>query len=140
LRVLGSALVLGARAGGEFDRPSLLGQLALVIGATLIFLIPAVPSWSGNSERHSLAVLTAPVAAILLLLYVGFTTLGLRRQKRLHKESGAGPGEGWPLATALAVLGGAAAGTGVVCVILVSWLHGFVCEDGVSGVLCYMVC
>src|SRR5256885_11849732 len=96
--------------------------------------MPAVPSWFGNSERPSLAVLTAPVAAILLLLYVGFTTLGLRRQKRLHKESGAGPGEGWPLPTALAVLGGATAGAAVVSGILVHSLHAVAHAAGLSEV------
>src|SRR3989454_7456274 len=65
LLVLGIALIAGADGTRPLDRKSLLGQLALVLVATLVLLVPSVPGWSGNPERHSLAVATAPVAVLL---------------------------------------------------------------------------
>ena len=58
LLVLGFSLALGGR--GELDRWSGLVSLALVMFAGLLLLIPAVPSWSGDPERHSLAVVSLP--------------------------------------------------------------------------------
>ena len=132
LLVLGIALYLGARHTHELDRRSLLGQLALVAVATLVFLVPAVPGWSGNPERHSLAVATAPVAVLLLLLYLAVTAWGLRRHKRLHEESGAGPGSGWSLPTSLVVLAVATAVTALVSEILVHSLGAFADAAGLS--------
>ena len=132
LLVLGIALYLGARETRRLDRASLLGQLGLVGAATLLFLVTAVPGWSGNPERHSLAVVTAPVAAVLLLLYLGVTARGLRRHKRLHAESGAVPGSGWTLPAALGVLAAATAVTAFVSEILVHSLDAFANAVGLS--------
>jgi Ca2+:H+ antiporter len=132
LLVLGIALYLGARHTHELDRRSLLGQLALVVVATLVFFVPAAPGWSGNPERHSLAVASAPVAVLLLLLYLAVTAWGLRRHKRLHEESGAGPGSGWSLPAALAVLAVATAVTALVSEILVHSLGAFADAAGLS--------
>jgi Ca2+:H+ antiporter len=125
LLVLGIALFLGAKHTHRLDRASVLGQLALTLAATLLFLVPAIPGWHGNPERHSLAVATAPVAVVLLLLYLAVTAWGLRRHKRLHEESGAQPGDGWSLANALAVLAVATAATALVSEILVHSLDAF---------------
>src|SRR2546422_450037 len=57
LLVLGVALILGG--DGRLDRASLIFQLALVALAVLAFLIPAVPGWHGNPDRHSPALATA---------------------------------------------------------------------------------
>jgi Ca2+:H+ antiporter len=100
--------------------------------ATLLFLIPAVPGWTGEPERHSLAVLTAPVAAVLLLLYVAVTTVGLKRHKRLHAESGAEAGSGWTLPAALGVLAVATVATAFVSEILVHSLDAFADAAGLS--------
>ena len=132
LLVLGIGLFLGARHTHRLDRSSLLIQLGLVVAATLLFLVPAVPGWSGNPERHSLAVATAPVAVLLLLLYLAVTAWGLRRHKRLHAESGAEPGAGWPLPTALAVLAVATLVTAFVSEILVHSLDAFANAVGLS--------
>ena len=132
LLVLGIALYLGARETRRLDRASLLGQLGLVGAATLLFFVTAVPGWSGNPERHSLAVVTAPVAAVLLLLYLGVTAQGLRRHKRLHAESGAVPGSGWTLPAALGVLAAATAVTAFVSEILVHSLDAFANAVGLS--------
>src|SRR5689334_24528979 len=132
LLVLGIALFLGARHTHELDRRSLLLQLGLVGAATLLFLAPAVPGWSGNPERHSLAVVSAPVAAVLLLLYLAVTGWGLRRHKRLHAESGARPSHGWSLPVSLAVLGAATVLTALVSEILVHSLSAFADAAGLS--------
>jgi Ca2+:H+ antiporter len=132
LLVLGIALVAGAEGGRRLDRQSLLGQLGLVLVAALVLLVPSVPGWSGDPERHSLAVVTAPVAVFLLLLYLGVTARGLRRHKRLHAESGQPPGEGWSLPGALAALGIATAATAFVSEILVHSLDAFADAAGLS--------
>jgi Ca2+:H+ antiporter len=132
LLVLGIALLAGADGEKRLDRKSLLLQLGLVIAAVLLFLVPSVPGWSGNPERHSLAVLTAPVSVVLLVLYVVATTAGLRRHKRLHEESGAQPSGGWSLPVALVTLSGATAVTAVVSEILVHSLHAFADAAGLS--------
>jgi Ca2+:H+ antiporter len=132
LLVLGVAFLAGADGTRRLDRKSLLGQLALVLVATLVFLVPAVPGWSGNPERHSLAVAGVPIAGLLLLLYVGVTALGLRRHRRLHAESGHMPGEGWSLPVSLAALAAATAATALVSEILVHSLGAFAETAGLS--------
>jgi Ca2+:H+ antiporter len=134
LLVLGIALVFGGgRRGGEpLDRFSLLLQLGLVAGSVLLFLVPAVPGWSGDPERHSLALLTIPVAAALLLVYTATTLRNLRRHRRLHVESGLVAGAAWPLSTALAVLAGATVVTAFVSETLVHSLDAFAESAGLS--------
>jgi len=132
LLVLGIALFLGARHTHQLDRRSVLLQLGLVVAAVLLFLVPAVPGWEGNPERHSLAVVSAPIAGVLLLLYVAVTAWGLRRHKRLHAESGEGPGGGWSLPASLAVLAAATAVTAFVSEILVHSLDAFADAAGLS--------
>jgi Ca2+:H+ antiporter len=134
LLVLGVALLFGGE-GGEgkpLDRVSLLLQLGLVLVAVLLFLVPSVPSWTGNAERHSLAVLSIPVAIVLLLVYAATTVRGLRRHKRLHAESGETPGEGWSLPVALAVLAAATVVTALISETLVHSLHSFAESAGLS--------
>jgi Ca2+:H+ antiporter len=131
LLVLGIALIVGPD-GARLDRLSLLSQLGLVLVAVLLFLIPSVPGWHGDPERHSLAVLTIPVAVVLLLVYVGETTRGLRRHKRLHEESGAEAQGAWTLPTALGTLAAATVVTAFVSEILVHSLHEFAEVAGLS--------
>src|SRR5947207_11690008 len=69
LLVLGLALLFGGR--GHVDRRSTRTSLLLMAVAVVLLLIPAVASWSGGDpERDSLAVLSVPVAIVLLVLYV----------------------------------------------------------------------
>jgi Ca2+:H+ antiporter len=132
LLVLGLAVAIGPSRDRVIDRRSLLGQLSLIFVAIALFLVPSIPGWSGNAERHSLAVVTAPVAAVLLVVYVVGTIRSLRRHQRLHAESGAEPGGGWSLATALVVLGAATVVTAFVSEILVHSLDGFANAVGLS--------
>jgi len=131
LLVLGLALIAGSDRE-RLDRRSLFVQLGLVVAAVLLFLVPAVPGFSGKPERHALAVATAPVAAMLLVLYLAVTTWGLRRHKRLHEESGAQAGESWPLWGALAALAAATALTAIASEILVHSLDAFAKAAGLS--------
>jgi Ca2+:H+ antiporter len=134
LLVLGVALIFGGKGHGgkPLDRFSLLVQLGLVIVAVLLFLIPSAPGWSGDPERHSLAVATIPVAALLLLLYVGVTGSGLRRAKRLHDESGAVVTAGWSLSRSLVALAAATVVTALISETLVASLHAFAESAGLS--------
>jgi Ca2+:H+ antiporter len=130
LLVLGFALVLTDEE--RVDRRSLAGQLGLVGLAVLLFLVPSIPGWHGSPDRHSLAVATIPVAAVLLVLYVGYTVRGLRRHRALHAASDSEAADGWTLKTALVALSAATALTAVVSEILVHSLDAFAHSVGLS--------
>ena len=134
LLVLGAALIFGGKGhdGKPLDRFSLLLQLALVFVAVVLFLVPSVPGWSGDAERHTLAVLTIPVSVVLLLLYVGATARSLRRHKRLHEESGSEASGGWSLQMALGALAAATVTTALISETLVHSLHAFAESAGLS--------
>ncbi len=135
LLVLGAALIFGggdARRGKALDRFSLLLQLGLVLFAVLLFLVPSVPGWSGDPERHSLAVVSIPVSVVLLLVYAGVTRHSLRRHKRLHEESGHEALGGWSLSVSLAALGAATLVTALISETLVHSLDAFAHAAGLS--------
>jgi Ca2+:H+ antiporter len=132
LLVLGLALVAG-RDNAQLDRRSLLAQLGLVTVAVLLFLIPAIAGFTGNAERHSLVVLSIPVAAVLLLLYLGMTIRNLRRHGRAFAESEHEPDAGkWSLPVALAVLAVATTLTALISELLVHSLDAFADSAGLS--------
>jgi Ca2+:H+ antiporter len=120
LLVLGFALVLGTDRA-ELERRSLLVQLGLVTVAVLVFLIPSIPGFNGDPNRHSLAVLSIFPAAVLLVLYLIVTVKGLRAQPP-HESSGA---PAWSLRSALAALAAATVATAVTAEILVHSLEAF---------------
>jgi Ca2+:H+ antiporter len=120
LLVLGAALVLGTD-GAALERRSLLVQLGLVTLAVLVFLIPSIPGWHGDPNRHSLAVLSIAPAVALLLLYLAVTIVGLRRRAP-HEPSGA---PGWSLPVAVIALAATTAATAVTAEILVHSLSAF---------------
>jgi Ca2+:H+ antiporter len=115
----------------RIDRRSLESQVGLIGLATLLFLIPSIPGWHGDPDRHSIAVATIPVAAVLLAVYVAYTVYGLRRHRASHDPSEAAEG-GWTLRTALLALGGATAVTAFVSEILVHSLDAFAHAAGLS--------
>jgi Ca2+:H+ antiporter len=128
LLVLGVAIIVGGDA--PLDRRSLMLQLGLVAAAVVAFLVPSVPGFHGNPERHSLALLTIPVAIVLLALYVWQTVRNLRRHAAAHdEEARAGA---WSLQVSLAALFAATAVTAVVSEVLVHSLHGFARSVGLS--------
>jgi Ca2+:H+ antiporter len=120
LLVLGAALLLG-KDDAELDRGSLIGQLGLVVVAILLLLIPSIPGWDGDPNRHSLALLSIGPALALLILYLVVTFVGLRRRAP-HEPSGE---TGWSLRTSLVALGLATAATAVISEILVHSLEAF---------------
>jgi Ca2+:H+ antiporter len=130
LLVLGIAIV--STREEQIDRRSLGSQLGLVLAAVLLFLIPSVPGWHGNPDRHSLAVLTIPVAIVLLAVYAVHMVAGLRRGERGHAAVAPDSSGGLSLRAALAVLTVATAATALVSEILVNSLEPFAHSVGLS--------
>jgi Ca2+:H+ antiporter len=126
LLVLGFALLLGHDA--RLDRRSLLGQLALVGFAVVVLFIPSIPSWHGDPNRHSLAILGIGPSILLLVVYLVATTRGLRGALP-EEESQAG---GWSLRASLVVLGLATVATAFISEIFVHSLEAFAEAAGLS--------
>jgi Ca2+:H+ antiporter len=127
LLVLGAALVLGQEA--RLDRRSLLPQLALVVLAVLVLLVPSIPGWHGDPNRHSLAVLGIAPAVILLVIYLVATARGLRGAL---PQEGEAMGGGWSLRASLAVLAVTTAATAAISEIFVHSLEAFAEAAGLS--------
>jgi Ca2+:H+ antiporter len=125
LLVLGLAAFAAPDERRRVDRASMMMQLGLVLAAAALFLIPSIPGWHGDPERHSLAVLSAPVAAAVLVLYVVGTTWGLRRHRQQHRESGAEAQGAWAMPAALGALAVATLVTTFISEILVHSLKTF---------------
>jgi Ca2+:H+ antiporter len=123
LLVLGFSLLFG-RGDHSVDRSSSFVWLGLVLVATLALLVPAIPSWHGDPERHSLAVLSLPVAGLLLVLYVGVTWWQLRRHRAMHETPEESEGV-WSLKRAVRVLAVATVVTALIAEILVDSIETF---------------
>ena len=121
LLVLGAAMIAGG--DGKVDARSLRWQLAAVIGSVALLLVVAVPSWSGDSERHSLYVLSIPVSIVLLLAYIVITVRNLRIHRAAERHAAA-PGA-WSLRKSLLLLGVATVATAFVSETLVHTLDHF---------------
>jgi Ca2+:H+ antiporter len=130
LLVLGFSLLFGGR--GPLDRVSTFVSLGLVALATAAFLIVAIPGWSGDPERDSLAVLSIFPSLFLLLVYVAVTWLNLRRHRVLHVSDEPSEMAAWSLRIALLVLGVATVVTAFVAEALVGTIHTFSEEAGLS--------
>ena len=129
LLVLGFSLLFGGR--GRVDRESSFTSLAIVAVATLVFLIPSIPGWTGDPERRSLAYVSVPISIVLLVLYVAVTWYSLRRHRTLH--AGIAPGvEAWSLTTSVAVLAGATVMTALIAEILVGSIETFAHTAGLT--------
>ncbi len=126
LLVLGFSLLVG-KGEQSLDRESSFVWLGLILVAAVAFLIPAVPSWHGNPERHSIAVFSIPVSIALLVLYMAATWWQLRRHRRLHEASDeSDDAEGvWSLSKSIGVLAAATAVTALVAEILVGSIETF---------------
>jgi Ca2+:H+ antiporter len=129
LLVLGAALVAGGR--NSLDRYSSFLSFGLIAFATLLFLIPSVPGWNGDPDSHGLAVASAVVSVVLLLVYAGVTWYSLRRHHELHIASDEEI-VGWSLREALVALALATVATAFVAEILVGSLEVFSEEAGLS--------
>jgi len=119
LLVCGAAMLAGGR--GELHR-SLLVQLVSILAAVALFCVPAIGGFHGAPERHRLYLLTLPVAALLLCLYLLVTIRNLRADRGARAALDAGA---WSLRRALATLAVAASATAVVSELLVNSLQSF---------------
>jgi Ca2+:H+ antiporter len=129
LLVLGFTLLLGRQ--GAIDRLSAYVSLGVVGFAAVLVLLAAAPGFHGDPDRHSLAVLSLPVAVVLLVVRLAVNRAALRRQRTLF--SGAVREEGgWPLSTALIVLGLATLVTALVTDTLVGTLQAFATQAHLS--------
>ncbi len=131
LLVLGVALAVQPR-DGLLDRRSLLLQLGVVLAAVLLFLIPSIPGFHGDPDRHSLTIATIPVCVALLGLYVAVTIANLRRHHREEAGREEAASEGWTLTVSLVALGAATGATAVISEILVHSLEAFSESAGLS--------
>jgi Ca2+:H+ antiporter len=130
LLVLGFSLVFGG--SGRLDRESSLTSFALVAFAVVLFLIPSIPGWEGDPDRHSLAVVSVPVSIVLLLVYVVVTWYSLRRHRSLHVSDEAATMVAWSLPLSLGVLAAATVVTAFVAETLVHTLTAFANEVGLT--------
>ena len=121
LLVFGAAMSVGR--DGKIDRRSLALQVGMVLVAVLLFLIPSIPSWHGDPERHDLYVLTLPVAGVLLAFYLILTIRTRRRHAAAHvAPAGAGA---WSLKRGMTMLAAATVATALVSELLVHSLAEF---------------
>jgi Ca2+:H+ antiporter len=129
LLVLGFSLLAGGR--GEIDRLSTYISLGALALTTAVLLIPAVPSWDGDPDRHDLAVLSVPVSIVLLVVYLATTWYSLRRHRTMHVSTDEQI-HAWSLRLSLAVLAVATLITALVAEILVGSLETFADKLGLS--------
>ncbi len=122
LLVLGFVLVVSER--GTIDRTSAFVALGTVLLALLLLLVPSVPGFHGDPDRNSLAVLTLPIAIVLLAARVVINRRSIRRSRQIQ-SSVAVPAGGWSLRHALVVLGAATVATAFVTETLVGSLEDF---------------
>jgi Ca2+:H+ antiporter len=130
LLVLGFSLALGGT--GDVDRPSSFTSLGLVALAVIVFLIPSIPGWDGDPDRHSLAVVSLVMSIVLLAVYIVVTWLALRRHHGMHVSSEPPEMLGWSFRLSLLVLGAATVVTALVAEILVGSLEVFADTAGLS--------
>jgi Ca2+:H+ antiporter len=122
LLVLGASLVVGPSK--QIDRSSALTSVGLVLLATVLFTIVGATDWNGGTSAHTLEVLSIPISAVLLLVYLGVTARQLQRHRLLHASAELDT-SAWSLRTTLITLAVATAATAIVAEILVGSIEVF---------------
>jgi Ca2+:H+ antiporter len=130
LLVLGFSLLFGGR--GELDRASSFLSIGLVALAVGLLLIPSIPGWHGDPNRHELAVLSIVPSVLLLVVYLGATWYSLRRHRMIHIADEPEEIQAWSLRRSLGVLAGATVVTALVAEILVGSIDEFADNVGLS--------
>jgi Ca2+:H+ antiporter len=129
LLVLGFSLFAGGR--GEIERWSsflAFGMIALSIG---LFLIPSIPSWTGDPDAQRIVDLSIPVAIVLFVIYAIVTVYTLRRHSGVHIASD-DEIDAWSFKRSLTALGIATVITALVAEVLVGSLETFAHQVGLS--------
>ena len=129
LLVLGFSLFAGGR--GPIERWSSFLSFGMIGVAICLFLIPAVPSWSGDPDAQKIVRLSVPVAIALLIVYVVVTVYSLRRHRIIHVSSD-DEIDAWSFKAAIAALAVATVATALVAEILVGSLETFAAKVGLS--------
>ena len=129
LLVLGFSLVAGGK--GAIERWSSFLSFGMIAVAIGLFLIPAIPSWSGSPDAQRIVDLSVPVAIALLVVYAVVTVYSLRRHRIVHVASD-GEIDGWSFKASLGALGVATVATALVAEILVGSLESFSEKVGLS--------
>jgi Ca2+:H+ antiporter len=130
LLVLGFSLALGGR--GELDRSSSYTSLALVAFAVVLFLIPSIPGWEGDPDRHGLAFASLVISIVLLIVYLAVTWVSLRRHRVMHVSDEAAVMAAWSFRLSMLVLGIATLITALVAEVLVGSIEVFAETVGLS--------
>jgi Ca2+:H+ antiporter len=130
LLVLGFTLVV-ARPG-TLDRASALASLGTVAAAVLLLIIPALAASGGSPDRHSLAVLSVPVAVALLVVRILVNTRSLRRHRRVRAAADPVQIAGWSLRLAVSVLAATTLITAFVSEALVGSIDTFASQAHLS--------
>jgi Ca2+:H+ antiporter len=130
LLVLGFSLLFGGR--GQIDRASAFLSLGQVTMATALFVVPAIPGWTGDPDRGTLAALSVPPSIVLLAVYIGVTWYSLRRHRLQHVADEPEEMQAWPLSASLIVLGLATVVTAIIAEILVGSIESFADSAGLS--------
>jgi Ca2+:H+ antiporter len=129
LLVLGAAMIAGG--DGKLDTRSLRWQLFAVLGAVALLTIPSALSWGGGDrERHSLFLVSIPVAIVLLAVYIVITVRNLRIHRAAERtEPAAGS---WTFKRSIVVLAAACVATALVSEVLVHSLEHFGKQVGLN--------
>ena len=85
--------------------------------------VPSIPRWAGDPSRHTLYLVTLPVAAALLAVYAWITVRNLRIPRAAEHSEPAG--HAWSLRKALVWLAVATVATALISEILVHSLEAF---------------
>jgi Ca2+:H+ antiporter len=123
LLVLGFTLLVAPPA--TLDRASALASLGTVAAAVVILLIPAAVASGGDPDRHSLAMLSLPVAVALLAVRIPVNRRSLRRHRRLQADADPVQPAGWSLRDAVGMLAVATVITAFVTEALVGSIDAF---------------
>jgi len=129
LLVLGFSLLAGG--DGPIERWSSFLSFGIIAVAISLFLIPAIPSWTGNPDAQRIVDLSIPVSIALLVVYALVTVYTLRRHRTVHSSSD-DEIDAWSFKASLAALFVATAVTALVAEILVGSLEAFSEQVGLS--------
>jgi len=129
LLVLGFSLFAGG--DGPLERWSSFFSFGLIALAIGLFLIPSIPSWTGDPDAQRIVDLSVPISIALLVVYAAATIYSLRRHHVGHVSSD-DEIDAWSFKASLAALGVATVVTALVAETLVGSLEAFAEKVGLS--------